>query len=118
MRVSTVCACATTQAASTASAVVERMCGLIDTSWIGLCLSSLDLLDIARLPALVDRCFGRAVEAQNREIALPRHCGEPVALLAIRGFGAEVEIGTAISVRRWLVARAERGERLAVGEAR
>src|SRR5262249_45659188 len=41
-----------------------------------------------------------------------------VALLAVRRLWAEVKIGRAVGVLRWLVARAERGERLAVGETR
>src|SRR5262245_15432435 len=120
MRVSTGCACAIADAASKASAAVpaNRMCLLIDASWIWCRLSSLHFLDIAGFPAVVDRRFGRAVEPQNREIALARYCGEPVAVLAVRCVGAEIDIGTAIGVRYWLVARAERREGLPVGEAR
>src|SRR5262245_17180220 len=120
MRVSTDCARAIVDAASKASAAVpaNRMCWIINASWICGRRSLRQLLDISWFPTVVDRRFGRAVEPQNREIALARHRGEPVAVLAVRGFGAEVEVGTAVGVRRRLVARAERGERLAVGEAR
>src|SRR5215470_492886 len=119
MRVSIDCAWVSAQATSTAStAMPENRMGLsIATSWICCRFSSLHLLDISGFPAFVDRCFGRAVEPQNREIALAWHGGEPVALLAVRGVGAEIDVGTAIGVRRWLVARAEGRERLAVGEA-
>src|SRR5215831_19663705 len=78
----------------------------------------IDLLDIAWLPALVDRRFSRTVEPQNREIAFAWHRSQPVALLARGRFWAEIQLSRAIGVRRRLVARAERGERLAVGEAR
>src|SRR5215471_120193 len=107
MRVSIACAWAIAQAASMASAAVpkNRMCLIMDASWIGCRFSSLHLLDIAWFPAFVDRCFGRAVESQNREIALARHCGEPVALLAVRCVGAEIDVGTAIGVLCWLIAR-------------
>src|SRR5262245_39075790 len=120
MRVSIACAWAITQAASKASVVVHenRMCLIIDASWIGCRFSSLHLLDIARFPAFVNRCLGRAVEPQNREIAFAWHRPQPVALLARGRFWAEIQLGRAIGVRRWLVARAERGEWLAVGETR
>src|SRR5262249_9306654 len=79
---------------------------------------SLNLLDVAGLPALVDRRLGRAIEPQNREIALGRHGREPVAFLAFRRLWTEVDVGRSVGARRRLVARAERRERLAVGQAR
>jgi hypothetical protein len=55
-------------------------------------LKSLDLLDVAGLPTLVERCFGRAVEPEYGKIPLARHGREPVASLAIGCFGAEVKV--------------------------
>ena len=42
----------------------------------------LDLLDIARLPILVDRRFGRAVKAQDREEAFARYRRQPIGCFA------------------------------------
>src|SRR5262245_12330501 len=120
MRVSIDWAWVIAQAASTASAAVpaNRMCLIIDASWIWCHLSSLYLLDIAGFPAFVDRRFGRAVEPQNREIAFAGQRLQPVALLAVRRFGAEIDIGRTVGVCRRFVARAERGEGLSIGKAR
>src|ERR1700754_4263569 len=76
------------------------------------------LLEIAGLPALVEGGFGRAVEPDDGEIPSAGHRGEPVAFFALRSFRPEIEVRAAVSVLRRLVARTERGERLAVGETR
>src|SRR5262245_20172067 len=50
----------------------------------------LGLLDIARLPALVDGRFGGPVQAQDREVASSWHRFQPVLLLARRRLGGQV----------------------------
>src|SRR5690349_1859098 len=50
---------------------------------------SLDFLDVARLPALVDRGLGRAVEPKNREIPLAGNGPEPLAYLPAGAFGQQ-----------------------------
>src|SRR5215470_10425202 len=72
--------------------------------------------DVARLPALVDRGFRRRVEPKNREVSLAGGGGQPVTLLALGRLRTQVEVGAAVSVLDGLVTRAERRERLAVGE--
>src|SRR5262245_24288486 len=62
------------------------------------------LLDVAGLPALVDRRLGRAVEPKNREEALARDGAHPVALLAGGCCRAQVEIGRAVGILLGLVA--------------
>src|SRR5262249_17149816 len=54
--------------------------------------ASLDLLDVAGLPALVDRGFGRSVEPQDGEVALARDGAHPVVFLAAGGRGTEIEV--------------------------
>src|SRR5271168_2111052 len=78
----------------------------------------LDLYRIARLPTLVDGGLGRAVEPKEHKIPFAWHCREPIGRLARGRFGAKVQIGTPVGILRRLVARTERGERLAVGEPR
>src|SRR5262249_8201451 len=79
--------------------------------------SSLNLLDVAGLPALVDRGLGRAVEPKDGEVALARNGREPVAVLPGRRGRAEIHDGGAIRLLSGLVARALGRKRLAVGIA-
>src|SRR5215471_9677951 len=79
---------------------------------------SLRPLDVTRLPALVDRGFGRRVQPQDGEVALAGDGGQPVGLLTLRCRRAEIEIRAAIGILRRHVPRAERRERLAIGETR
>src|ERR1019366_6721737 len=81
-------------------------------------VSGFDLLDIARLPAFADRCLRRAVEPQNREVALAGRGREPVGFLAGRRLRSEVEIDAAVGILHRLVTRTQRRKRLAVGETR
>ena len=60
--------------------------GRLETAWF----TSIDLVDVARLPALVDRWFGWTVEAQDREIAPARYGCQPVAFLAIGRLRPEI----------------------------
>src|SRR5262245_50578618 len=84
----------------------------------GVAARSAHLFDVARLPALVDRRLRRAVEPQDGEVAFAGNGSQPVPFLAARRFWTEIQVGRAVGVRHGLVARAERRERLAVGEAR
>src|SRR5262245_55705947 len=76
----------------------------------------LDLLDVAGLPALIDGGLGRAVEPEDRKIALAGNSREPVAFLALGGIRTEIHDGRAICLHDRFVARAFRRERLAIGE--
>src|SRR6185295_11851385 len=76
------------------------------------------LLDVSRLPTLVDGGFGRAVQAEDGEVSSSRHGGEPVGLFARGRFRPKIEVRAAVGILRRLVARTERGEWLAIGETR
>src|SRR4029453_15260769 len=82
---------------------VRWACG--HSPWVPLLL---DFFVVPRLPALGDGRPGRAVQAQDREMAL----------LSGRRLGSQVQLGRAVGLLRRLVARAERGERLVIGEPR
>jgi hypothetical protein len=56
--------------------------GLSSPHMLATSLKSLHLLDVARFPTLVERCFGRVVEPEYGKIPLTRHGREPVASLA------------------------------------
>src|SRR5262245_37924937 len=77
-----------------------------------------DSLYVARLPASADRGLRRGVETQDRKEPTTRNGGKPVALRGFRCLGAEVQRGAPVGFLRGLVELAERGERLAVVEAR
>src|SRR5262249_54868402 len=81
-------------------------------------MRSVEPLDVARLPALADGGLGRRVEPENREVSPAREGGEPVGLLALGRLRTHVEVRAPVRVLDRLVARAERGKRLAVGEPR
>lgn len=81
-------------------------------------MTLLHLFEVARFPTIVEGSFGRAIESKDGEIPVARHSCEPVATLSIGSLGAEVKVGAAIGILRWLVARAERGEWLPVRKAR
>src|SRR6516225_12416395 len=80
--------------------------------------SSLHLLNVSGLPALVDRSFGRAVKPEDGEVSLARDGREPVALFAFRGLGTEIDIRRAIGILCWFVTRTERRKWLTVREPR
>jgi hypothetical protein len=61
-------------------------------------VSSFNLLDVSRLPALVDGGFGRAVEPEDSEITSAGHSGEPVAFFACGCFGPEIEVHATVGV--------------------
>src|SRR5262249_55837372 len=83
----------------------------------GVGVGSFDLFEVARPPSPVEGSLGRAVEAQDREKASPGNAGKPVGLLARRSLGSDVDVDATVGVLGRLIARAERGEGLAVGEA-
>src|SRR5271169_6663814 len=58
----------------------------------------LDLLDIARLPRLVEPRFKRTVEAHDREPSSTRHRLNPVAFFAGGRLRTEVDVVGAVSV--------------------
>src|SRR6516165_4487111 len=79
---------------------------------------SLNFFDVARLPALIDCRFGRTVETQDGEVAFARYGRQPVTRLSVCRFRSEIKISRAIGVLCWLIAGAERRERLTVGKTR